>query len=483
MTTANPSTCTLEQRVHNASYDAQAIFDDALARAKDKVALNAFAALPGDESNAHIEAANALRTNDAHLPWTGAPIAISDRIVTAWGQSEAGSRMLRGYRSPFNATVVDALLRAGALPFGKTNGAEMGVGTDSRTSRNGVTRNPISLAHRIGAAEAGAAAAVAACVVPAALAVDTLGGARLAAARTGILSLRPSYGAISRYGVIAYASSFDAVSILGHSVADLAAIYHQIALHDVHDGTSHPAPRTDVLSALDAPKRALRVGIIKELWDQPMDAQVRTALQNTRALLESNGCTVVECSIPSTPHMAATASALIAAEASTNFARYDGVRFGHRTASPEDIETLYARSRAEGFGPDVIHTILLGTYLLYRDNYTQQYQRAQRLRHRIALDYKKVFDAVDLILGPAHPSTAPAVEDASSALEVSAQVQRFNAGEALAGLPAVTLPAGHDADGLPISVQLTANAHQESTLLSSAQTLHTWLTSTPEDTP
>lgn len=486
MTTVKRPSCTLEQsagRVTKGARDAHAILKDALARTEDHATLNAFVALPDDEAATHADAANALRENNAHTPLTGAPIAISDNLVTAWGETNAGSRMLRGYQSPFNATVVDALLEAGAVPFGKTNVSEMGVGISSQSSRHGITRNPVSLSYRVGGAAAGAAAAVAACIVPAALAVDTVGGARLAAARTGVLSFRPSYGSLSRYGVIAYASSFDAVTLMGHSVSDLAQIYQQIAAYDPKDGTSLPAPRADVVSALDAPKRPLRVGIIKELWALPMDDAVRTALESTRALLESKGCELVECSISSAKNMAAAASLLSAAEASTNFARYDGVRFGHRTESPQDIETLYARSRAEGFGPDVIHTILLGTYMLYRDNYAAQYQRAQRVRHRVALDYKKVFEDVDLLLGPVQPNVSPAVDDPAPTPEASAHAQRFCAGEALAGLPAVTLPAGEGPHGLPISVQLTANAHDETTLFSSAQRLHTWLTSTNEESP
>lgn len=486
MTTANLSPCTLEQsagRVADESYDANKIAQETLAYAKEKQALNAFGALPEDEVYAQAVAANALRAHNTHTPLTGAPIAVSDRLVTAWGTTEAGSAMLRGYRSPFNAAAVDALLDAGALIFGKTNVAEMGVGLTTHRSCHGVTRNPAYLSHLMSGSESGAAAVVGASVVPLALGVDTHGGARIAAAHAGILCLRPTYGAISRYGVIAYASSMDCVSIFGHRVTDIAHVLDRISGHDPRDGTSAPAPRPKVASVLQDAPTPFRVGIIKELMDLPMDDAQRKAVERTRDLLVEKGCTLVEVSLPTARRFAPIASVISAAEASTNFARYDGVRFGHRTNAADTIETLYERSRAEGFGPDVLHTILLGTQLMYRENYAAYYQRAQRVRHRVALEYKRVFEQVDILLGPAAPDgTMPASAHAPTPQQ-AAHATRCTAGEALAGLPAIIAPAGQSEQGLPIGVQLTAHAHNDALLLRAAYALQQWQASSAEKSP
>lgn len=482
MTTAKHTPLTLEDTsgaFARDACDAHRLVEDARTRAKENEHLNAFVELPSDEARTYADASNALRAADGlRSTIAGAPIAIADNIVTQWGRTRAGSRMLADYQSPFNATVVDALLRHGALPFGKTNVAEFGVGATTQSSRHGATRNPASNEHLAGGAAGGAAAAVAANIVPAALAVDTLGGLRHAAARCGVMSLRPTYGAISRLGVVAYASSFDAVGIIGHTVRDMAVVYNAIAGHDPNDGTSQPAPSIEVVSALDEPMETSRVGIIKELMALPMDDPIRVAVERTRALLESKGCTVVDVSMPSAKQMAQAASVIAAVEASTNFARYDGVRFGYRTENPQDIDTLYSRSRAEGFGADIIHTILLGTQLLYKDAFKTHHQRAQRIRHRVALDYKHIFDNdVDFLLGPVAPSVAPRADSNMPTPLEAAQSFRFTTGESLAALPAVTLPAGTDDNGLPIGVQLTGKPFGEAALLRAASTLETWMPS------
>lgn len=486
MTTVNPSPCTLAQsagRVASMSYDANKIAQETLAHAEDKHALNAFAALPEEEIFEQAVAANALRATNKHTPLTGAPIAISDTLVTAWGHTEAGSDMLRGYRSPFNAAVVDRLLEAGALIFGKTNVSEMGVGVSTQASRHGITRNPAYLSHLVGGSASGAAAAVGASIVPIALGVDTHGGARIAAAHTGVLCLRPTYGAISRYGAIAYASSMDCVSILGHCVEDLAHVFDHIAGHDPRDGTSVRSPAPSVAPALEGEPAPFRVGIIKELMDLPMDDAQRQAVERTKNLLIEQGCTVVDVSVPTAHRFAPIASVISSAEASTNFARYDGVRFGHRTQDASTIETLYERTRAEGFGPDVLHTILLGTQMMYRDHYATHFQRAQRVRHRVALDYKRVFGQVDVILGPGAAATAALADCQPPTPKAAAETMRFTAGEALAGLPAVTLPAGRCPQGLPVGVQLTAHAHNEALLLRAAHAVQQWQPSFGEKTP
>lgn len=483
MTTASPMPYTLAQsagRVDKESFDANIIARDTIARAKEKHALNAFVVLPSDEIFDQAAHANAMRARAEHTPLTGAPIAIADNIVTAWGRTEAGSAMLRGYESPFHATVIEHLLDAGALIFGKTNVAELGVGITTQASRHGVTRNPVCLSHIVGGTAAGSAAAVGAYVVPAALAVDTVGGARIAAAHTSTIALRPTYGAVSRHGIIAYASSMDVVTILGHTISDIAAIYDSISAHDPKDGTSTPAPRVHTARALDAPAQGLRVGVVKELMDLPMDEATRRAVEYAMERLREQGCEVIEVSLPTADRMSHVASIIAAAEASTNFARYDGVRFGHRANDVQSIEALYEQSRAEGLGPDIIHTILLGTQMMYRDNYKTHFQRAQRIRHRVALEYKRVFENVDVLLGPTAADPAPTADCLPPTPQKAAYATRFTAGEALAGLPAITLPAGRCPDGLPIAIQLTANRHHEATLLGAAHTLQMWQSSAEE---
>jgi len=483
MTTANPMPYTLAQsagRVDKEAFDANQIAKETIERAHKKHALNAFVSPPGDEIFEQAAHANALRAHKNHTPLTGAPIAVADNIVTSWGETEAGSAMLHGYASPFNATVIDRLLEAGALIFGKTNVAELGVGITTQASHHGVTRNPVCLSHIVGGTAAGSAAAVGSYLVPAALAVDTLGGARIAAAHTSIVALRPTYGAISRYGVLAYASSMDAVTIFAHDIPDIATIYDRISGHDPKDGTSTPAPRVDTVPALDTPSKKLRVGVAKELLALPMSDLSKRAVEHAIDLMREQGCEIIEVSLPTADRMSQIASIIASAEASTNFARYDGVRFGHRAKDVHSIEALYEQSRAEGFGPDVIHTILLGTYAMYRDNYQTHFQRAQRVRHRVALEYKRIFENVDVLLGPAAAETAPTADCLPPTPQQAAWAMRFTAGEALAGLPAVTLPAGCCPDGLPIAIQLTADRHNEATLLGAAHALQQWQSSNEE---
>lgn len=463
------------QRVAAGEVRAVDLAQAALERAAASTSLHAFVELDEADVLAHAQAVDARKAaGDFLLRSAGVPIGISDNIVTTWGRTRAGSRMLGDYRSPFNAHVADRLLTAGLVPFGKTNLGEMGLGHSTETSVFGPTFHPNHAGYLAGGAAGGAAAAVAAGIVPAALAVDTLGSLRQPAAHCGVVGFRPTYGAVSRRGVMALGSSFDAVGVIAGNVQDAAWLFAAIAGHDEWDGTSTPLPAEDVIvelaSGLVSPN-APRIGIVRELMQQEMSEASRQAVEQAKAVLTAQGVEVVEVSLPLAETYAATAMALACAEASSNFSRYDGVRFGYRSATADTIDDLYSFSRAEGFGEAVIDWILLGTQLLTAECYESHYRFAQKLRRRIVAEYQAVFAQCDLLLGPATVSTAPRVGELSKDPVVDAQLDRFSAGEALASLPSIVLPAGASNEGLPIGVQLSGAPHSEATLLRVARAL------------
>lgn len=460
------------ERFETGAQSARELADAALKAAKANEHLDAFVDLDEDVVRRLAETVDAGPADgQTRGRVAGVPIAISDTIVTDWGRSRAGSKMLGEYRSFFNAQVVDVLTQVGAVPFGKTNVSEMGLGHSTETSVFGPTRHPKHEGYLAGGAAGGAAAAVAAGIVPGALAVDTLGSLRQSAAHSGVVGLRPTYGATSRRGVMALGSSFDSVGVITQSVCDAAWLLAAIMGHDPWDGTSTRLPSEDVIMELKSGIRPLRVGIAPALMQLDMSEEVRAAVEASKAMLEANGATIVDVDLPLAADFCPTAFALLHAEASSNFSRYDGVRFGYRSERSDTIDDLYSFSRAEGFGEAVQECILLGTQLLSEECYRSHYVRAQQLRRRIADDYQAAFANCDVILGPVTPDTTPKLGAQPLDPIEAARLDRFTAGEALASLPAISLPVGSSKQGLPLAVQLSGAPNSEATLLRAAYAL------------
>lgn len=403
-------------------------------------------------------------------PLAGVPVAIKDNLVTHDMPTTCASRILEGYRSPFDATVVQRLRQAGAVLVGKTNLDEFGMGSSTENSAYGPTRNPQALDRVPGGSSGGSAAAVAAGMVPIALGSDTGGSVRQPAAMCGIVGLKPSYGRVSRYGLIAYGSSLDTVGILGRSVADVARVLGVIAGPDPRDGTSIAAAVEDYEAALKKPLVGVKLGVPREYFTQGIDAEVAVAVRDALAAYERQGATLVEVSLPHAPYALAVYYLIATAEASSNLARFAGVHYGRRVAA-NGLSELYERTRGAGFGPEVKRRIMLGTHALssgYRDAY---YLRALKARRLIQQDYLKAFRLCDVLVGPTSPTTAFRLGERLDDPLAMYLADIYTIGANLAGVPALSLPCGRSREGLPIGLQLQAELLGERKLL---QIAHEW---------
>jgi aspartyl-tRNA(Asn)/glutamyl-tRNA(Gln) amidotransferase subunit A len=405
-----------------------------------------------------------------HLPLAGFPLAIKDNIVLRGLSATAGSRMLEKFVSPYTGTALQRLLEAGAVVIGKANMDEFGMGSSGENSAYGVTKNPRDHARVPGGSSSGSAAAVAQGIVAGALGTDTGGSIRLPAAFCGCLGLKPTYGRVSRYGVIAYASSLDQVGPFARSTADLAALLEVMSGHDPMDATSLIAPH-DFTSALTQDVRGWKIGLVKESMGSGNSAAVQTAIEETRVALEALGATVVDVSLPSLENALAAYYLIACPEASSNLARYDGMVYSHR-AEGSDLLEVMAKSRGQGFGAEVKRRILMGTYALSSGYYDAFYSKALRARAMIAADFARVFAGVDALLMPTAPSTAFALGAKADPLEMyltDVDTVAVN----LAGLPAISIPFGFEnnsafssVSGLPIGVQLIAPILEDARLIS-----------------
>ncbi len=410
-------------------------------------------------------------------PLAGVPIAIKDNICTTAGRTTCASRMLENYRSPFNATVIDRLVQAGAVIVAKTNLDEFAMGSSCENSAFEKTRNPWNTQRVPGGSSGGSAAAVAASYVPAALGSDTGGSIRQPAALCGIVGFKPGYGLVSRYGLVAFASSLDQIGPFGQSVSDVAAVLNVIAGFDPLDSTSAPddvTHRTDYLADLDKPVDKLRIGVAKQYTSDANHPAITAAIEQAIGRYRDMGAAIVDVDLPHTEYGIPTYYIVATAEASSNLARYDGVHFGHRTANPSDLIDLYAASRAEGFGPEVQRRIMLGTYALSSGYYDAYYLRALKVRRLISNDFAAAFKQCDAIICPA--TTQPAFklgEKTDDPLQMYlADVYTVNCN--LAGLAGLTMPAGLtqvEGKQLPLSVQLLGPAYHEARLLRIARML------------
>jgi aspartyl-tRNA(Asn)/glutamyl-tRNA(Gln) amidotransferase subunit A len=432
--------------------------------------LHAFLAL--DAAGARAAAAEVDRRRAAGEPLgplAGVPLALKDNLVTAGVATTAGSKILAGWIPPYDATVVERLRAAGAIILGKVNLDEFGMGSSTERSAFQLTRNPWNAGRVPGGSSGGSAAAVAAGMCAASLGTDTGGSIRQPAAFCGVVGLKPTYGRVSRYGVVAFASSLDQVGPIARTVADAAAILQVIAGHDPRDGTSLDTPVPAYADQLGAGVAGLKIGLPREYYAGELEAGVREGMDRTIAALRDRGATLVEVSLPHT-ELALPAYYLVApAEASSNLARYDGIRYGARADAQDrlDLQALYARTRGAGFGPEVKRRIMLGTYALRAGYYDAYYKKAQQVRALIKRDFDQVFGEVDLVLTPTTPTAAFPFGARATPLEMYLG-DVFTLACNLAGLPGISVPCGLTAEGLPVGAQLLGKPLDEATLLRAA---------------
>ena len=455
-----------------------------LAQVASKADLGAFLAVDEAGALAQAAAADARRAAGQATALTGVPIAHKDIFVTDFARSSlpstAGSKMLAGYQSPFDATVVARLADAGTVTLGKLNCDEFAMGSSNENSAFAPVKNPWDTTRVPGGSSGGSAAAVAAGLVPAATGTDTGGSIRQPASFTGITGIKPTYGVCSRYGMVAFASSLDQAGPMARSAEDCALLLSAMSGFDERDATSAERPPQDfhaqMLAAREGataakPLQGLRVGLPKEFFPAALAADVNGAVRSALAELEKLGATLVDVSLPRTELSIPVYYIIAPAEASSNLSRFDGVKFGHRAAQHGDLLDMYKKSRAEGFGPEVKRRIMIGTYVLSHGYYDAYYLQAQKLRRMIADDFQACFKSCDVIAGPVAPTVAWKIgEQAGDPLQAYL-ADIFTLPASLAGLPGMSVPAGFGSGGMPVGLQLIGNYFQEGALLHAAHAL------------
>jgi aspartyl-tRNA(Asn)/glutamyl-tRNA(Gln) amidotransferase subunit A len=397
--------------------------------------------------------------------FAGIPIAVKDNIVTRGKRSTCGSRMLAAYVSPYDATVIERLRSEGAVVAGKTNLDEFGMGSSTENSAFGPTRNPWNLDHVPGGSSGGSAAAVAAGIAVAALGSDTGGSIRQPASFCGVVGVKPTYGRVSRYGLVAFASSFDQIGPITKNVADAAFLLSAMCGRDRRDATTVDLEAPNFEADLDKGCDGLRVGIPWDLLKSGLDPSIDANFKSIVERLEREGIEVIDVALPASGEAVACYYTLANAEASSNLARYDGVRYGHRTGGCDDVAALYTRSRDEGFGEEVKRRILLGTYVLSAGYYDAYYLQAQKVRSLVVDDFKKAFEKCDVIALPTTPTPAFRFGEKSGDPLSMYLSDVFTIPANLAGLPALSMPCGVSDEGLPLGLQLVAKAFDETTML------------------
>ena len=429
--------------------------------------LRAFNTVTAERALDRARALDASQKAGAPLgPLHGVPVAIKDNMCTAGVPTTASSKILRGFVPPYSATVVERLEAAGAVVLGKTNLDEFAMGSSTENSALGATRNPWDVSRTPG----GSAAAVAVRMVPLALGSDTGGSIRQPAALCGIVGLKPTYGRVSRYGLMAFASSLDQIGPFTTTVADAALAFQAIGGHDGHDATSSTEAMPDLLASLTGDIKGLRIGVPHAFLGDGVDAPVLAAFREAMKTLAARGAVIVDIELPHAGYGIPVYYLIATAEASSNLARYDGVRYGHRTTIEKDdtLLNMYERSRDEGFGPEVKRRIMLGTYVLSAGYYDAYYLKAQQVRTLLRRDFEQVFATVDVVATPTTPTPAFKLGEKTSDPIQMYLNDIFTVSANLTGLPAISVPCGFSPNRLPIGVQLTGRMFDEATLLRAA---------------
>ena len=426
--------------------------------------LNAFITVTADDARASAARADEAIAAGNGGPLTGLPIVHKDLFCTRDVLTTCASRILDDFVSPYDATVVERLKAAGAIMLGKTNMDEFAMGSSNETSHFGPVSNPWQHDLSPGGSSGGSAASVAARLVPAATGTDTGGSIRQPAALTGTVGIKPTYGRVSRYGMVAFASSLDQAGVITRTADDAALLLGVMAGFDERDSTSAQEPVPDYLAAIEAPLQGLRVGIVRQHFDEGLDAATGERVRAAIAELEAQGATTVDVDLPNLDLSVPTYYVVAPAECSSNLSRFDGVRFGHRAEEPGDLLDLYCRSRAEGFGAEVKRRIMTGTYVLSAGYYDAYYLKAQKVRQLISQDFKNAFADVDVIAGPTTPTPAFALGAKTDDPITMYLNDIYTIGANLAGLPGISMPCGF-VDGLPVGLQLVGAHFAEATLL------------------
>ncbi|WP_339080044.1 Asp-tRNA(Asn)/Glu-tRNA(Gln) amidotransferase subunit GatA [Pseudomonas sp. TMP9] len=443
--------------------------------------LNSFITVTDELALTQAKAADGRRAAGENGALLGAPIGHKDLFCTQDVLTSCASKILNGFKAPYNATVVDKLAAAGAVTLGKLNMDEFAMGSANESSHYGAVKNPWDLTRVPGGSSGGSAAAVAARLLPAATGTDTGGSIRQPAALTNLTGIKPTYGRVSRWGMIAYASSLDQGGPLARTAEDCALMLHAMAGFDAKDSTSVDQPVDDYLAALSQPLNGLRIGLPKEYFGAGLDARIGEKVMAVVDELKKLGATVKEISLPNMQHAIPAYYVIAPAEASSNLSRFDGVRFGYRCENPVNLEDLYKRSRGEGFGAEVKRRIMVGTYALSAGYYDAYYLKAQKIRRLIKNDFVAAFNDVDVILGPTTPNLAWKLGEKNSDPVAAYLEDIYTITANLAGIPGLSMPAGF-VDGLPVGAQLLAPYFKEGRLLNVAhqyQQVTDWHTQAP----
>jgi aspartyl-tRNA(Asn)/glutamyl-tRNA(Gln) amidotransferase subunit A len=445
--------------------------------------LNALLTVTGEEALAAAARADTDRAAGNAGVLNGLPIIHKDIFCTRGVRTTCGSKMLDNFISPYDATIVERLAGAGAVVLGKANMDEFAMGSSNETSYFGPVNNPWDLERSPGGSSGGSAAAVAARLAPGATATDTGGSIRQPAALTGTVGIKPTYGRVSRYGMIAFASSLDQAGVITRSAEDAARMLGVMAGFDERDSTCVDEPVPDYVAALGDSVKGLKIGVVRQHFDEGLDAECGARVKEAIAAIESLGATAVEVDMPNIDYSVPTYYVVAPAECSSNLSRFDGVRFGHRAENAKDLFDLYCRSRGEGFGDEVKRRIMTGTYVLSAGYYDAYYLKAQQVRHLIADDFKKAFEEVDVIAGPTAPTPAFKLGDKVDDPITMYLNDIYTTGANLGGFPAMSVPCGFVND-LPVGLHLVGHHFDESALLRCAhayQQVTDWHTACPED--
>ncbi len=452
----------VEQRQVTAASLAEGFYKKIESEDKD---VHAFLTLSKERALAQAAKIDAMADKGEALPpLAGVPVAIKDVMVTKGVRSTAGSKILENFIPPYDCTAVARLEAAGALILGKLNCDEFAMGSSNENSAYGPVRNPRDLSRVPGGSSGGSAAAVAAGTAVATLGSDTGGSIRQPAAFCGVVGVMPTYGRVSRYGLIAFASSLDHIGPFGKSVSDAALMLRTIAGRDPLDSTSADVPVPDYTAEIGKPVKGLRIGVPKEYFGEGLDAEVRASVEAVIQKLAAAGCEVVNISLPHTKYAIPTYYLIATAEASSNLARFDGVRYGHRSKESKTLSAMYRRSRDEGFGAEVKRRIMLGTYALSAGYYDAYYLKAQRVRTLLTRDFEQAFQQVDAIVTPTTPTPAFKLGEKSDDPLAMYLADIFTVTADLVGIPGMSVPCGKSKEGLPIGCQVLTKHFDEATM-------------------